>query len=313
METISEEQNDAEKDFGEVKTEEEEELERTVLSKKKRKLLNRMTIAQLKQQVKHPEVVELHDANSNEALLLVHLKSYRNTVPVPRHWIQKRKYLANKVGIEKSLYRLPDYIEATGVSKMRDALAEAEAKKSRKQKQREKVRPKMGKVSMDWKMLHDAFFVYQTKPEHLTIHGDIYYEGKENQINASKYKPGVMSAELKQALGMGPGMPPPWLYNMQRYGPPPSYPNLKVPGVNAPIPARLGAQYGMQPGGWGTPPTDEDGHPIYGNPYDIEEEEEEKQELRKHWGSFEEDEEDEEEEEEEGEDEEMEEEIMESI
>ena len=31
-------------------------------------------------------------------------------------------------------------------------------------------------------------------------------------------------------------MPPPWLIAMQRYGPPPSYPNLKVPGLNAPIP-----------------------------------------------------------------------------
>ena len=31
-------------------------------------------------------------------------------------------------------------------------------------------------------------------------------------------------------------VPPPWLIAMQRYGPPPSYPNLKVPGLNAPIP-----------------------------------------------------------------------------
>ena len=30
--------------------------------------------------------------------------------------------------------------------------------------------------------------------------------------------------------------PPPWLIAMQRYGPPPSYPNLKIPGLNAPIP-----------------------------------------------------------------------------
>jgi hypothetical protein len=33
-----------------------------------------------------------------------------------------------------------------------------------------------------------------------------------------------------------PPFPPPWLLNMQRYGPPPSYPNLKIPGLNAPIP-----------------------------------------------------------------------------
>lgn len=31
-------------------------------------------------------------------------------------------------------------------------------------------------------------------------------------------------------------VPPPWLIAMQRYGPPPSYPNLKIPGLNSPIP-----------------------------------------------------------------------------
>ena len=41
-------------------------------------------------------------------------------------------------------------------------------------------------------------------------------------------KPGVLSEELRRALGMGESSPPPWLINMQRYGPPPSYPDLKV-------------------------------------------------------------------------------------
>lgn len=41
----------------------------------------------------------------------------------------------------------------------------------------------------------------------------------------------------------------------QRYGPPPSYPHLKIPGLNAPIP--LGASFGYHPGGWGKPPVDE--------------------------------------------------------
>lgn len=34
--------------------------------------------------------------------------------------------------------------------------------------------------------------------------------------------------ELRRALGMTDNTPPPWLINMQRYGPPPSYPDLKV-------------------------------------------------------------------------------------
>ena len=41
-------------------------------------------------------------------------------------------------------------------------------------------------------------------------------------------KPGVLSEGLRAALGMSDNDPPPWLTTMQRYGPPPSYPDLKV-------------------------------------------------------------------------------------
>ena len=58
-------------------------------------------------------------------------------------------------------------------------------------------------------------------------------------------------------------MPPPWLINMQRYGPPPSYPSLRIPGLNAPLPE--GAAFGYHPGGWGKPPVDEYGRPLYGD------------------------------------------------
>ena len=57
---------------------------------------------------------------------------------------------------------------------------------------------------------------------------------------------GVLSAELQNALGMDESSPPPWLINMQRYGPPPSYPSLKIPGLNAPLPP--GAQFGYHQG-----------------------------------------------------------------
>lgn len=42
------------------------------------------------------------------------------------------------------------------------------------------MNPKMGKIEIDYDVLHDAFFKYQTKPK-LSIHGDIYYEGKEDE------------------------------------------------------------------------------------------------------------------------------------
>jgi hypothetical protein len=57
----------------------------------------------------------------------------------------------------------------------------------------------------------------------------------------------VFGFDILTALGMPEGAPPPWLLNMQRFGPPPSYPNLKISGLNAPIPE--GARYGFHAGG----------------------------------------------------------------
>ncbi|MCI30849.1 splicing factor 3B subunit 2, partial [Trifolium medium] len=53
------------------------------VSNKKKKLQRRMKIAELKQISSRPDVVEVWDATSADPKLLVFLKSYRNTVPVP--------------------------------------------------------------------------------------------------------------------------------------------------------------------------------------------------------------------------------------
>ncbi len=53
------------------------------------------------------DVVEMHDVTAKDPGLLVLLKSSRNTVPVPRHWCFKRKYLQGKRGIEKPPFELP--------------------------------------------------------------------------------------------------------------------------------------------------------------------------------------------------------------
>ena len=121
---------------------------------------------------------------------------------------------------------------------------------------------------------------------------------------------------------------------MQRYGPPPSYPNLKIPGLNNPIPevtqhsspcsllftslplslslslllffSLQGCSFGYFVGGWGKPPVDERGRPLYGDVFGLEggentskgrgrgEEEEVDQTL---WGELESEEEEEESEE----------------
>merc|ERR1712126_365079 len=239
----------------------------TKLSKRKLKKLNRLSVAELKQLVARPDVVEMHDVTARDPRLLVHLKSTRNTVPVPRHWCFKRKYLQGKRGIEKPPFDLPDFIKKTGIMEMREALQEKEEQKGLKSKMREKVRPKLGKIDIDYQKLHDAFFKWQTKPK-MTLHGDLYYEGKEFEIRLKEQKPGDLSDDLRTALGMpvGPNahkVPPPWLIAMQRYGPPPSYPNLKIPGLNAPIPD--GCSFGYHAGGWGKPPVDEQGKPLYGD------------------------------------------------
>ena len=314
-----------------------------VLSNKMRKQLNRPSIAELKKAVERSDLVEEHDVNAPDPYLLIELKSMRNTVPVPSHWLQKRKYLQGKRGFLKPAFKLPPYIQATGITKMRENRLNLLSEKSMKQKQRERMRPKKGGLEISYKILHEAFFRHQTKPDDLTGFGDLYYEGKEFMMKFRKFKPGYISDNLKKALGMTPRYrvvspsgvmvknkkedeetgdiswydvqelkygqyvvcdehcgpkrikisapvtgyvwlsskdgkeeklkrcnvedPPPWLINMQRFGPPPSYPDLKIPGLNAPIPTHK--MYGFHEGQWGKPPVDENGQPLYGDPFGI--------------------------------------------
>ncbi|KAF5600076.1 spliceosome associated [Fusarium pseudoanthophilum] len=248
-------------DDDEIPDEDEENNGQPKLSKKKKKQLNTISIAELKALVKVPEVVEWQDVSSSDPRLLVQIKAQRNVVPVPTHWSLKREYLSSKRGIEKPPFRLPQFIAETGITEMRDAVLDKQAEQSLKQKQRERVAPKMGKLDIDYQKLYDAFFRFQTKPE-LTRFGEVYYEGKESEVDYQHFRPGDLTEGTKEALGMPPGAPPPWLINQQRFGPPPSYPTLKIPGLNAPPPA--GGSWGFHPGGWGKPPVDEFNRPLFG-------------------------------------------------
>ena len=142
----------------------ESDGEKKPLSKKKARKANRLTVAELKQLVARPEVVDWYDPSAADPRLLIALKSYRNTVPIPQHWSQKRDYLQGKRGIEKPPFQLPAYIADTGIATLREAAKEKEAGMSLKAKTRERVQPKMGKVDIDYQKLHDAFFKHMTKP-----------------------------------------------------------------------------------------------------------------------------------------------------
>mmetsp|Transcript_16524 Transcript_16524/g.29664 ORF Transcript_16524/g.29664 Transcript_16524/m.29664 type:complete len:579 (-) Transcript_16524:172-1908(-) len=291
----------AEENGGEEVAEMDEEANKKLSAKQRRKL-GRLSIAELKQLVPRPDVVGLHDCNSHDPKLLVHLKSYRNSVPVPGHWCQKRKYLQGKRGLERSGFELPQFIADTGIGEVRNA--GADDGKSLKGMQKERMQPKMGKIDIDYQVLHDAFFRHQTKPN-CTNHGDLYYEGKEHEVRFSKCVPTQYSENLLGALSMGATDPPPWLFNMQRFGPPPSYPNLKFPGVNAPIPP--GAAYGFSEGQWGKAPVDAMNRPLYGDVYGTQTNDTDMYpvdaEFKEAWGQIE-DEEEEEDESDEEEDEE---------
>lgn len=243
------------------------------LSKRKLREATRPTVAQLKRQVQRPDLVEAHDITATDPIFLIQLKSIPNTVPVPRHWGRKRKYLQGKRigGQQTHTYQLPKFLINTGIAELRDTVMENEKEMSAKQKNRARVQVKLGAIDIDYRTLHDAFFKHQTKPNQLTKFGDVYYEGKEFETrNKSKQIGQPLSKGLQMALGMSSVtlVPPPWLINMQRYGPPPSYPNLRIPGLNAPLPD-ASCQYGYHPNGWGKPPIDIYGRPLYGgNPFD---------------------------------------------
>lgn len=238
-----------------------EEDEVPKLSKKQRRRLNRPTVAQLKMVAKNPESVQWWDVDAPDPWLHLRIKEMKNIVPVPDHWNVKREYLSSKRGIEKPQFQLPKFIADTGIAEMRDAQLEKEAEKTLKQKQRDRVQPKMGKLDLDYQRMYEAFFKHQTKP-HLSKFGEVYYEGKELEAKQIKIKPGIMSEALKEALGMPVGAPLPWLLTMQKIGPPPAFPTMEIPGLNAPIPP--GASWGYAPGQFGKPTLDEYNRPMWG-------------------------------------------------
>jgi len=252
---------------------EDEELDEELrgLTRKQRREKLRISIAALKQKAPRPDLVEAHDCNARDPFLLVALKSVPNAVSVPVHWSQKRKYLIAKKSLDKPLFKLPKYIEDTGITQIRNAHLDEAGMTTEKLKKtmRERARPKMNKMDISYETLYNAFFVHAYKPK-LTVHGEMYYEGREYDLVTKQFRPGVLSPALRAALGMpeDPAQaaitPPPWLHAMQQHGPPPSYPRLAIPGVNAPLPQ--GARWGLGANEWGRPPVGMNGRPLWYHP-----------------------------------------------
>ena len=71
------------------------------------------------------------------------------------------------------MYKLPDYIEQTGIGELRQSYLEKEEDMKLKQKLREKVRPKtVGCI--DYETLYNAFFDHpEDKKEEMSSFGDV--------------------------------------------------------------------------------------------------------------------------------------------
>lgn len=215
-------------------SESDEDDQKAALSRRQLKQLHKPSLVTLKSAVLHPQIVEWNDVDSPDPYLLVHFKSQVNVIPVPAHWSSKREYLSSRRGFQKPPFQLPKAIRDTGIQDMRNNNEE----KTLKQLQRERVQPRSGKLDIDYQILYNAFFKHQSKPR-LYRFGDVYYEGKEvadEYIDvAAKIRPGVISEQLRIALGMPENdlsVPPPWISIMQYIGKPPAYENLIIPGID---------------------------------------------------------------------------------
>lgn len=156
---------------------------------------------------------------------------------------------------------------------------------------RERIQPKMGKIDIDYAILHDAFFKHSKKPK-FTQHGDMYFEGRENEIKNHKFKVGRMSPALIEALGINSNQLPPWIANMQRFGPPPAYPNLKIPSVNIALPPSIQQTTDQSANGTGGLFQDENGCTVYADCHGLNKSVYQKRQTQKvYWGELKKDEE----------------------
>lgn len=91
--------------------EDDDEDDRKPMSKRKLREMTRPTVAELKRRVKRPDLVEAHDITAADPDFLIHLKGIPGTVPVPRHWGRKRKYLQGKRGFEKPPFQVSRVVD----------------------------------------------------------------------------------------------------------------------------------------------------------------------------------------------------------
>lgn len=214
------------------------------LSRRKLRKLNKPNLIDLKSRVPHPEVIEWYDCDARYPLLNATIKSTKNVVGIPSHWQLKREYLSGRSLLNKKPFELPDIMKQTNIESMRNVLANGDQQQmqdsSLKEMTRIRVQPRLGTLDIDYKKLYDIFFKLGStwKPDILLPFGDLYYENRNLEEEAQwerikrTVRPGKISKSLREVMGMKEGQLPPWCHKMEKLGMPPSYPNMKIAGLN---------------------------------------------------------------------------------
>lgn len=216
-----------------VSSDEDSEEEHAPISKRQRRKMNKVSIAELKASSENPNAVAWYDADAPDPYMNIAFKTCFNAIGVPSHWLQKKDYLSGKKGFELLPFKLPKFIQDTGIAEMRNYDPD-----TLKKQQRDRVQPKMGKLDIDYQKLHDAFFKYQTKSRYLKF-GELYFEGREkadqHRESVIHMRPGVVSKRLREAVGLSANdlnSTPPWVTLMSLIGKPPVYKHCIIPGVD---------------------------------------------------------------------------------
>ncbi|CAL9736080.1 cold sensitive U2 snRNA suppressor 1 [Monosporozyma servazzii] len=226
-------------------------------SKRKLRKLNKPSLIDLKSQVTHPEIIEWYDCDAPYPFLNATIKSTKNVVRVPSHWQTKREYLSGRSLLNKKPFELPDIMKQTDIETMRSVLPGEEPveEESIKGMSRARIQPKLGALDIDFKKLYDIFFKLGStwKPDVLLPFGDLYFENRnlheESEWRKIKrsMRPGKISKNLRDIMGLEDGQLPPWCHKMNKLGMPPSYPNMKIAGLNWDIQFMKDDIYGKVP------------------------------------------------------------------
>merc|ERR1712032_651476 len=135
-------------------------------SKRKNRVASRPSLVSLKQLSPKAEEVFSFDTTAEDPHTLLYLKSVFNSWEVPTNW-DRRQCKIMTLCNPSALFVLPPFLLSTGVSAIRNHSSHGADNTSHPGRNR--IRPKSSRIQLNYDVLRDAFFKYQSKPENKTI------------------------------------------------------------------------------------------------------------------------------------------------